>query len=221
MLKATGSMLLLGALVALPGVASATALTGLSTSVGLAGSLLALLASQRGSPVSAATALGLSAATLLLAVGALRLKANGGRLWSSLARQRMVAPRPLLARAVRGDAEQALLGAAREQFLRLQSAWDAADLEALRRLTTEDMFEELAAELPMRGRGPNRTEVLTLEAHLIALETIGPLELASIEFSGVVRESARTGPAPFREVWMLARRQPAEAWRLARQQALL
>ena len=83
------------------------------------------------------------------------------------------------------------------------------------------MFEELAAELPARGPEPNRTEVLALEAHLIAFEAVGPLELASIEFSGVVRESARRGPAPFREVWMLARRPGGEDWRLARQQALM
>lgn len=210
--KAGGPVLLLGALTVLPGTACAAALTGLSTSVGLAGSLLALLASQRGSPANAATALGLAALTLVLWVGAMRPR---------FAARRAVPPRPLLARAVRGDAEHALLGAARDQFLRLQSAWDRADLDMLRRLTTEDMFEELAAELPVRGRGPNRTEVLSLEAHLIALETIGPLELASIEFSGVVRESAHTGPAPFREVWMLARRQSGDEWRLARQQALL
>jgi hypothetical protein len=217
-LRAVGPALLLAAL---PGTASATALTGLSTSVGLAGSLLALLASQRGSSANAATMLGLSVATLLVVVGVLRWRAHGVRFLPPVVRRRVATPRPLLARATRSDDEHALLRGAREQFLHLQSAWDAADLEALRGLTTEDMFAELAAQLPARGRGPNRTEVLALEAHLIALETIGPLELASIEFSGVVRESVRTGPAPFREVWMLARRTPGEAWRLARQQALL
>lgn len=220
MLRVVGPALLL---VAVPGTASATALTGLSTSVGLAGSLLALLASQRGSPANAATTLGLSLATLLLVAGVLRLKAHGiMRFLPSLrGRRRVATPTPLLARATCGDDEHALLRGAREQFLRLQSAWDAADLEVLRGLTTEEMFAELATQLPARGRGPNCTEVLALEAHLIALETIGPLELASIEFSGVVRESVRTGPAPFREVWMLARRTSGEAWRLARQQALL
>ncbi|MFT3664450.1 TIM44-like domain-containing protein [Piscinibacter sp.] len=169
-----------------------------------------LLSALAALPVMAsAAALGVSVAALLL------LRVRG---------RPLAAPRPLLARAVHGRAEHALLGAAREQFLRLQSAWDAADLDALRRLTTEDMFEQIAAELPGRGREPNRTEVLALEAHLIALDSVGPLELASIEFSGVVRESARAAPAPFREVWMLARGpgcQAAEGWLLARQQALM
>lgn len=210
MLTARGAAALgLGTLALLPATASATALSGVSTSLGLAGSLLALLASQRGSPAHAATLLGLAALALLAGVGALRLRATGA------------VGRPLLGRgAAMRSGDRALLSGAREHFLHLQSAWDAADLEALRRLTTEDMFEELAAELPGRGQGPNRTEVLALEAHLIAVERLGPLELASIEFSGVVRETGRRGPAPFREVWMLARRQPGDAWRLARQQAL-
>ena len=127
----------------------------------------------------------------------------------------------MLARAVRNDAERQLLGAAREQFLDLQSAWDRGDLDALRRLTTEAMFDELIAQLPQRGSDPNRTDVLSLEAHLISHEAVGPMELASIEFSGMVRESAERGAMPFREVWMLARQQPESGWRLARQQALL
>ena len=84
------------------------------------------------------------------------------------------------------------------------------------------MFDELIAQLPERGPAPNRTDVLALEAHLISHEAVGPLELASIEFSGMVRESAEHGAVPFREVWMLARQQPEQ--RLApgaRQQALL
>ena len=127
----------------------------------------------------------------------------------------------MLARAVRNDAERQLLGTARVQFLDLQSAWDRGDLDALRRLTTPAMFDELTAQLPHRGTDPNRTDVLSLEAHLISHEAVGPMELVSIEFSGMVRESAELGAMPFREVWMLARQQPESSWRLARQQALL
>jgi hypothetical protein len=211
--------LLLAALWALPREASATALTGLSTSFGLAGSLLAVLAMQGGSPAHAAALLGAAVLLLLLLLGAMRSRTALARLVPHWRQPR--AGRPMLARAVRNDAERALLGAARAQFLDLQSAWDRADLDALRRLTTEAMFDELSAQLPQRGGDPNRTDVLSLEAHLISHEAVGPLELASIEFSGMVRESAELGAMPFREVWMLARQQPESGWRLARQQALL
>ncbi len=219
MLKARGPALLLGLLVALPASASAAAMTGLSTSVGLAGALLALLASQRGSQASAATVLGLSVLMLLLAVVLIHPRTMGGRFLPVFARRQV--PRPLLARAVPSDDDRALLRQARRQFLDLQAAWDEADRDTLRRLTTDGMFAELSAQLPAAGAVADRTHVLALEAHLIAREQIGPLELASIEFSGVVRDSAQGAATPLREVWMLTRSQPGEAWRLARQQALL
>lgn len=219
MLKRGGPALLLGLLAALPASASAAAMTGLSTSVGLAGALVALLASQRGSPANAATVLGLSVLMLLLAVVVVQLRMPGLRFLPLFARRQL--PQPLLARAVPSDDDRALLRQARRQFLDLQAAWDAADHDTLRRLTTDGMFAELASQLPDDGAVRDRTHVLALEAHLIAREQIGPLELASIEFSGVVRDSARRDAAPLREVWMLTRSQPGEAWKLARQQALL
>jgi predicted lipid-binding transport protein (Tim44 family) len=163
--------------------------------------------------------LGLSVLLLLLAVVVIHLRTPGIRFLPVFARRQV--PRPILARAVPSDDDRALLRQARRQFLDLQAAWDAADRDTLRRLTTDGMFEELAAQLPDTGAAADRTHVLALEAHLIAREQIGPLELASIEFSGVVRESAQGAAAPLREVWMLTRSQPGEAWRLARQQALL
>jgi hypothetical protein len=193
--------------------AAAAALTGISTSAGVASALLALLASQGGSPENAATVLGLSG-LLLLAVASLQA---GLRPASGRRRARRARP----ASATRDDEDGAMLQAAREQFLVLQAAWDAADLDTLRRLTTEMMYEELAAQLPERGKGPNRTDVLALEAQLISRDAIGPLELVGIEFSGVVRESAELGAKPFREVWMLARDDAEGHWRLARQQALI
>lgn len=215
-----GALLAAALLGLLPTQASAAAMAGLSTSVGLAGSLLALLALQGGSPESAATALGAGVVLLMLGVLAWTTRANWAPHLAPLPGLRRDS-RPMLARAARTADERALLGSARHQFLRLQAAWDAGDLDTLRSLTTEAMFAELAAELPMCGAAPNRTDVLSLEAHLISVEVVGPLELASIEFSGVVRESEVLGAMPFREVWMLAR-EPAEGgWRLARQQALL
>jgi hypothetical protein len=211
-------VLLLATLCAVPREASATALAGLSTSFGLAGSLLAVLAVQGGSPSHAAALLGV-AMLLLVMVVALRSRISLARLMPQWLQPRT--GRPMLARAVRNDAERQLLGTARVQFLDLQSAWDRGDLDALRRLTTQAMFDELTAQLPHRGAAPNRTDVLSLEAHLISHEAVGPMELASIEFSGMVRESAELGAMPFREVWMLARQQPESGWRLARQQALL
>jgi predicted lipid-binding transport protein (Tim44 family) len=119
------------------------------------------------------------------------------------------------------DGDQ-VLEAARGRFLHLQRAWDAGDVPALSSLTTPDMLEELLHVLTARGAGPSRTDVITLHAELLGLEELGAGYLASVEFSGLIRESAEQGAVPFRELWMLAgAKESAPSWRLARQQALL
>jgi predicted lipid-binding transport protein (Tim44 family) len=120
------------------------------------------------------------------------------------------------------------LRVARLSFVRLQAAWDAADLQALAALTTGPLAAELREELEARPPGPNRTEVLTLDARLLAMEELNGACIASVEFSGLIRERLDAGAAPFRELWMLARLNAAHAagaaavpgWRLARVQAL-
>ena len=84
------------------------------------------------------------------------------------------------------------------------------------------MLSDLLQELTMRGEGPNRTDVVTLEASLLSLENWDGRHVANVQFSGMIRESAELGAAPFKEVWMLTCSEDEVAvWRLARQQALL
>jgi predicted lipid-binding transport protein (Tim44 family) len=114
-----------------------------------------------------------------------------------------------------------VLEAARARFLRLQAAWDAGDVQALGHLTTPAMLAELLPMLTTRGVGSSRTDVITLHAELLGLEELGAAYLASVEFSGLIRESAEQGAVPFRELWMLAcEKDGSPSWRLARQQAL-
>ena len=121
----------------------------------------------------------------------------------------------------------ALLAAARSPFVRLQAAWDAGDVELLGELTAPAVWRDLCSELPQRGADANRTEVLTLQAQLLGCVEAPTAWLLSIEFTGMLREAADQGAAPFREWWMLAREKsssPTETeapWRLLRQQTLL
>ena len=114
-----------------------------------------------------------------------------------------------------------VLDAARTRFLRLQAAWDAADVATLQSLTTPDMLDELMHVLAARIAGPSRTDVISLHAELLGLEELSAVYVASVEFSGVIRESAEQGSVPFRELWMLAStKEDPPAWKLARQQSL-
>ncbi len=135
--------------------------------------------------------------------------------------RRRVAERRSLRRA-QGQVElQAFLAVARESFLQMQAAWDRADLPALGVLATPPLLEDLRDQLAMRGPGPNHTEVLTLEARLLALEDLREAYVASIEFSGLIREQPREPACPFRELWLLANVKAAnQGWQLARVQSL-
>jgi len=123
-----------------------------------------------------------------------------------------------------GFEREALLADLRAHFVRLQHAWDHAETATLRTLTTPEMLDELCLELPgcTEGGRTTRTEVVTLRAELLGFESLAAVYVASVEFSGLLRESAETGAVPFRELWLLTRsKHDAAAWRLARHQALL
>ncbi|WP_418319172.1 Tim44 domain-containing protein [Piscinibacter sakaiensis] len=121
-----------------------------------------------------------------------------------------------------------LLEAVRQQFIKLQAAWDAADLSTLGALTTPQMLAELCAHFPPEGSPPNRTDVLAVQAKLLGFDDLDSAWVATIEFTGMIREAPDREPTPFRELWLLTRdrqQPPGPAcggpWRLARQQALL
>lgn len=113
------------------------------------------------------------------------------------------------------------LNVARQSFVKLQAAWDAADLRAIAALTTDQLLADLQDQLAARGPGPNCTEVLRLDARLLGIEELQEAFVASVEFSGLIRERLDDGAAPFRELWLLAKLKSAgRGWRLARVQAL-
>ncbi len=209
-----GLVVLAALLCCTPGQAQAAGFAGLSTTIGLASALLVLLAIQSSAgALPAVETLGVVALALL----GLAALAHGWRVGRSLPARHAGG-----AAGWEESCHAGLVTLARAQFVQLQAAWDRGDVAALGALTTAEMLEELLSQLPARGPGPNRTDVLSLEARVLAVDQLGPLELASIEFSGIVCESAERGPMPFREVWMLARpAAQAGPWRLARQQALL
>ncbi len=102
------------------------------------------------------------------------------------------------------DQESFLLNA-KKHFVHLQEAWDRGDLEKLREFATPEMFAELNQDLQARATELNRTEVVTIEADLLGVESLQDVYLASVRFSGMIREQA-DGPAEsFVEVWNLTK----------------
>ena len=102
------------------------------------------------------------------------------------------------------DQESFLLNA-KKHFVHLQQAWDHGDLEKLREFATPEMFVELSQDLGARANANNRTEVLTLDAELLGVETTSDIHLASVRFSGMIREQAEGTAESFIEVWNLTK----------------
>jgi predicted lipid-binding transport protein (Tim44 family) len=100
--------------------------------------------------------------------------------------------------------QDAFLMNAKKYFVRLQEAWDRGDLSQLQEFATQQMFDELKQDLQARS-GANRTEVLTLDAELLGVETANDSYLASVRFSGMIREQSDSAAESFVEVWNLTK----------------
>ena len=117
------------------------------------------------------------------------------------------------------------LHAAKSNFITLQAAWDRADIPALRSMMTDGMLAEIQSQLAERegqaGAVANNTDVVMLDARLLGIEELPNEYLASVEFSGMIREEASAGASPFREVWNMSKsRSGSSGWLVTGVQAL-
>jgi predicted lipid-binding transport protein (Tim44 family) len=114
--------------------------------------------------------------------------------------------------------------AAKRNFVTLQDAWDRSDISALRAMMTDAMVLEIRNQLSERESQfpgqPNKTEVVMLDAQLLGIEEQADAYMASVEFNGMIREDAASGPSPFREVWNMTKSKQGGGWLVAGVQAL-
>ena len=103
--------------------------------------------------------------------------------------------------AIPGFEAEPFLRVAKTSFIRLQAANDAKDLDDIRDFTTPELFAEIAMQARERGDAPQKTEVVTLNASLVEAVVEGDYAIASVRFTGLIREQADANPEPFDEVW--------------------
>ena len=97
------------------------------------------------------------------------------------------------------------LRSAKTNFIRMQAAWDKADVNDIREFTTPEMFAELKMQLTERGTSANHTDVVSLEAEMLGIETTSEEYIASVRFHGMVRESETATAEAFSETWVLSK----------------
>jgi predicted lipid-binding transport protein (Tim44 family) len=117
------------------------------------------------------------------------------------------------------------LNSAKQNFITLQAAWDKSDVSSLRSMMTDEMLTEIKSQLAEReqhtGANANHTEVAALDAKLLGIEEVDTAWLASVEFSGMIKEDPSQSPGPFREVWNMTKSKSGTGgWLVAGVQAL-
>lgn len=103
------------------------------------------------------------------------------------------------------DFDQArFLRKARVYFLRLQLAWDKSDMASIRQFAAGPVFNEFRKQILERGDTTNTTDVLAIQTELIGIEIVGGNYIASVKFTGMIKETENPAEAPFEEVWNLS-----------------
>lgn len=100
-----------------------------------------------------------------------------------------------------GFDSEAFLRDAKVQFIRLQAAYDSKDLKDLREFTAPEVFAEIQLQLQERGDHANHTEVVSLNADLLDVSTENQATMATVKFSGVIREGRSAPSSFFEEAW--------------------
>ena len=155
---------------------------------------------QANAPLAGGSAAGATGA----AAGAAAAPATGAAAYSA----RMEAPA--------GFDADAFVRQAKVQFVRLQAAFDTKNSDDLREFTSPEMFGELNVEMMQRGDAPQSTDVVELDAQLLGVHVDGAMQVASVHFSGLIREEADAAAQPFQEVWNFSRPvSGASGWVLA------
>jgi len=101
--------------------------------------------------------------------------------------------------------EQFFLGAAKEIFMRMQSAWDHKDMDEIRGFCTPEVVERIASEMESLGERSTTTEVAALDAAIADSWLESDLEWAAVHFTAMIREEedgAETVTHEVQEHWI-------------------
>ena len=90
-------------------------------------------------------------------------------------------------------------------FIRLQAAHDAGDLADIREFTSPEMFAEIRMDLDQRNGLPQKTDVVSLNAEILAVEEERQRHVVSVRFTGLLREEADAAPVAIDEIWHLTK----------------
>jgi len=93
---------------------------------------------------------------------------------------------------------------AKVNFIRMQAANDAGNLDDLREFTTPEMYAELKLDIDERQGKTQHTEVMTINAETLEALEEGNRQIVSVRFYGTLREDEEA-TISFDEVWHMTK----------------
>lgn len=103
---------------------------------------------------------------------------------------------------------------AKENFLKLQKAWDSGNVVEISDFTTDDFFIAVTHKLRERGSDPQTSEVINLSVNLLGILTEGDENVAVVEFDGAMKVAGEFEQV--RERWVLVKKaDDSTGWLLA------
>jgi predicted lipid-binding transport protein (Tim44 family) len=129
----------------------------------------------------------------------------------------MSAPTPVTTPALAPGEVEPFLRVAKTSFIRLQAANDAGDLDDIRDYTTPEVYAEIAMQLKERQGAAQKTEVVSVNASLVESVVENDYAIASVRFTGLIREDDAANPEPFDEIWHVKKslRERNGSWMIA------
>jgi predicted lipid-binding transport protein (Tim44 family) len=99
---------------------------------------------------------------------------------------------------------EGFLRQAKLNFVRLQAANDRGDMDDIREFTSPEMFAEIKMQYQERNGRAQETDVMQLNAELLEVVSEDNRHVASVHFSGQLRED-NSAPTAFAETWHLVK----------------
>lgn len=100
---------------------------------------------------------------------------------------------------------EGFLRQAKLNFVRLQAANDRGDMDDIRQFTSPELFAEVQMQYQERGKTKQQTDVVQLDAALLDVSQEANQHVASVRFSGQLKEEPTAPAEAFSEVWHLTK----------------
>ncbi|WP_334118688.1 Tim44 domain-containing protein [Limnobacter sp.] len=114
-----------------------------------------------------------------------------------------------------GFDEASFVNSAKKFFVTMQGVFDKGDVGGLREYCSDEVVDHLKVEIESRGNAVNRTDVVTLDAQLIGFETDVDEQIATVAFTGMLREEQDAAAAEINELWIMSRPVSGGGWVLS------